>query len=209
MMTRSVLLSKCLQDVVVVYGQNGEMLRPEQGYPLRLLVPGWEGSINIKWLRRLKVVDQPYHTREETSKYTDLLPDGTARQFSFLMEAKSVITVPSGTQKLAEHGYYEIRGLAWSGRGRIARVEVSIDDGKSWAVAALQEPVLPMSHTRFCFPWVWNGKETVLSSRCIDETGASQPTRVAWQQARGTHSPHHYNAIQRWRVSADGEVYNF
>lgn len=211
MMTRSVPLEKCLDDVdgvMLAYGQNGEMLRPEQGYPLRLLVPGWEGNINIKWLRRLKLVDRPYQTREETSKYTDLLPDGTARQFSFVMEAKSVITFPSGTQQLPEPGYYEIRGVAWSGRGRIARVEVSVDAGGTWTEAELQQPVLSMSHTRFRLPWRWNGRETIVSSRCFDETGAGQPTREAWQQRRGVHSQYHYNAIQRWRITADGRVRN-
>ena len=208
MMTRSVPLEKCLDDVLVAYGQNGQMLRPEQGYPLRLLVPGWEGNINVKWLRRLKLVDQPYQTREETSKYTDLLPDGTARQFSFVMEAKSVITFPSGAQRLPAPGYYEIRGLAWSGRGRISQVEASVDDGKTWTEAELQKPILSMSHTRFRLPWRWSGQETVMSSRCFDETGADQPTREAWLQQRGEHSIYHYNAIQRWRITADGQVHN-
>ena len=208
MMTRSLPLEKCLDDVIVTYGQNGEMLRPEQGYPLRLLVPGWEGNINIKWLRRLKVVDQPYQTREETSKYTDLLPDGTARQFSFRMDAKSVITFPSGSQQLQGRGYYEIRGLAWSGRGRIARVEVSVDNGQTWTEAKLQQPILSMSHTRFCFPWKWNGQEAILASRCFDETGAGQPTLAEWQEKRGTHSIYHFNAIQRWKVASDGQVKN-
>ena len=211
MMTRSLPLEKCLDEVdgaIVAYGQNGEMLRPEQGYPLRLLVPGWEGNINIKWLRRLKLIDQPYQTREETSKYTDLLPDGTARQFSFVMEAKSVITFPSGTQQLPEPGYYEIRGLAWSGRGRITRVEVSVDNGKTWTEAELQQPVLSMSHTRFRLAWRWTGQETIVASRCFDETGAGQPTRDAWQQQRGVHSQYHYNAIQRWRITANGQVEN-
>jgi sulfane dehydrogenase subunit SoxC len=207
-MTRSLPLAKCLDDVIVAYGQNGEALQPAQGYPLRLVVPGWEGNISVKWLRRLKVVDQPYQTREETSKYTDLMPDGTARQFTFVMDAKSVITFPSGGQRLAEPGFYEIRGLAWSGRGRVQRVEVSVDDGFTWLETELQQPVLPKCHTRFCLPWRWDGKETVVQSRCVDETGYVQPTREALLKLRGTQSIYHYNAIQRWRISADGSVAN-
>jgi sulfane dehydrogenase subunit SoxC len=207
-MTRSIPLQKCLEDVIVAYGQNGEALRPEQGYPLRLVVPGWEGNISIKWLRRLKLVAQPYQTREETSKYTDLLPDGKARQFTFEMEAKSVITSPSGGQQLPGPGFHEIRGLAWSGRGRIIRAEVSVDDGVTWRTAELQPPVLPKCHTRFVFPWRWDGKETTLHSRCIDETGYIQPTREALVQLRGVQSIYHLNAIQSWRIAADGSVTN-
>lgn len=207
-MTRSIPVSKCVDDVMVAYAQNGEALRPEQGYPMRLIVPGWEGSINIKWLRRLKVVDKPYQTREETSKYTDLMPDGTARQFTFVMEVKSVITCPSGGHKLPGPGFYEIRGLAWSGRGRVERVEVSVDGGGTWDAAELQQPVLPLCHTRFRFPWIWNGEETMLQSRCIDETGYVQPTREALIRIRGVHSNYHFNAIQSWKVGADGNVSN-
>lgn len=207
-MTRSLPLDKCMEDVILAYAQNGEMLRPEQGYPLRLIVSGWEGSISIKWLRRLKVVEQPYQTREETSKYTDLMPDGTARQFTFVMEAKSVITFPSGGQTLPGPGFYEIRGLAWSGRGRVTHVEVSVDGGTNWAEARLQDPVLPMSHVRFYFPWRWDGKAVVIASRCVDETGYQQPRREALQAVRGVNSLYHYNGIQRWRISADGAVAN-
>jgi sulfane dehydrogenase subunit SoxC len=207
-MTRSLPLEKCMDDVIVAYGQNGEALQPAQGYPLRLVVPGWEGNISVKWLRRLKVVDQPYQTREETSKYTDLMPDGAARQFTFVMDAKSVITFPSGGQRLAEPGFYEIRGLAWSGRGRVRRVEVSIDNGLSWMEAELQPPVLSKCHTRFRLPWRWDGKETIVQSRCVDETGSVQPTREAHLKLRGTQSIYHYNAIQRWRIAADGSVFN-
>ena len=207
-MTRSVPLEKCLDDVIVAYGQNGEALQPAQGYPLRLVVPGWEGNICIKWLRRLKVVDQPYQTREETSKYTDLMPDGTARQFTYVMDAKSVITVPSGGQRLSGPGFYEIRGIAWSGHGRVQRVEVSTDNGVTWREATLQPPVLPKCHTRFHFSWRWDGSDTIIQSRCVDETGAIQPTREALLTLRGSHSIYHYNAIQRWRIATDGSVTN-
>lgn len=207
-MTRSVPLDKCLDDVLVAYAQNGEMLRPEQGYPLRLLVPGWEGNISVKWLRRLKVVDRPYQTREETSKYTDLMPDGSAKQFTFVMHAKSVITYPSGTHKLPGPGFYEIRGLAWSGRGRITRVEVSIDDGATWQECRLQGPVLDKCHTRFSCAWRWQGKATIIQSRCMDDSGYRQPTRTELQAAQGKLPSYHYNAIQRWRIDASGESSN-
>lgn len=207
-MTRSVPLDKCLDDVLVAYAQNGEMLRPEQGYPLRLLVPGWEGNISVKWLRRLKVVDRPYQTREETSKYTDLMPDGSAKQFTFVMHAKSVITYPSGTHKLLGPGFYEIRGLAWSGRGRITRVEVSTDDGATWQECRLQGPVLDKCHTRFSCDWRWRGEATIIQSRCMDDTGYRQPTRAALQATQGELPSYHYNAIQRWRIDAGGEVSN-
>jgi sulfane dehydrogenase subunit SoxC len=207
-MTRSVPLDKCLDDVLVAYAQNGEMLRPEQGYPLRLLVPGWEGNISVKWLRRLKVVDRPYQTREETSKYTDLMPDGSAKQFTFVMHAKSVITYPSGKHKLPGPGFYEIRGLAWSGRGRITRVEVSTDDGASWQECRLQGPVLDKCHTRFSCDWRWQGKATIIQSRCTDESGYRQSTRTELQAAQGKLPSYHYNAIQRWRIDASGEASN-
>jgi sulfane dehydrogenase subunit SoxC len=207
-MTRSLPLEKCRDDVIVAYAQNGEMLRPEQGYPLRLVVPGWEGNVSVKWLRRLKLVDAPYQTREETAKYTDLMPDGTARQFTFVMEAKSVITTPSAGQTLAGRGHYEIRGLAWSGRGRITRVDVTTDDGASWRPADLQHPILEKCHTRFRVPWRWDGNECVIASRCADQTGYVQPTREALVAVRGAHSIYHNNAIQRWRIDPHGIVRN-
>jgi len=207
-MTRSVPLDKALDDTLVAFAQNGEALRPAQGYPLRLLIPGWEGNISIKWLRRLRVVDRSYLTREETSKYTDLMPNGEARQYTFAMDAKSVITRPSGGQRLAGPGFQQISGLAWSGRGRVARVEVSTDGGRSWTAARLQDPVLPLAHTRFRLDWRWNGSETVLASRCIDETGDVQPTRAALIAVRGTRSSYHNNAIQGWRIARDGAVEN-
>lgn len=207
-LTRSIPLAKALSDTLVAYGQNGEALRPGQGYPLRLFVPGWEGNISVKWLRRIEVVDQPYMTREETSKYTDLLPDGRARQFTFMMEAKSVITQPSGGQRLAGPGYHQISGIAWSGRGRVERVEVSVDGGQSWRHAELQEPVLPHAHTRFQLDWLWEGSEVILQSRCVDETGYTQPTRDDLIAARGLQSFYHNNAIQSWKVATDGTVEN-
>ena len=205
-MARSVPIEKAWEDALVAYGQNGEPLRPEQGYPIRLLLPGWEGNASVKWLRQIKVVDAPLMTRDETSKYTDLLPDGRARQFTFMMEAKSVITRPSAGQKLPRAGFYEISGLAWSGQGAITRVEVSTDGGATWADATLQLPVLPKAHTRFTFPWQWNGAEATLAARCTDETGYVQPTRVELVEARGVNSNYHCNAVQAWKVNADGSV---
>lgn len=207
-MARSIPIEKALDDTLVVYAQNGEMLRPEQGYPLRLLVPGFEGNLSIKWLRRLKVGTQPWHTRDETSKYTDLMPDGTVRQFTFVMEAKSVITRPSGGHVLKAHGFHEISGLAWSGRGRVARVDVSTDGGRNWQRARLDEPILPKALTRFRLPWKWQGAPALLQSRAIDESGYVQPTREQLIAARGTNSEDHFNAIHTWRVDGNGEVTN-
>lgn len=207
-MTRSLPLAKCLDDVILAYAQNGEALRPEQGYPLRLLVPGWEGSISVKWLRRLKLTDTAYYTREETSKYTDLMPDGRAREFTFVMEAKSVITSPSPGRAPLVPGFHEIRGLAWSGRGTVTRVEVSVDGGRLWTDARLHGPVLPLCHTRFTLAWRWHGAATELASRCHDDSGYVQPTREALLAARGSRSFYHYNAVQRWRIDSDGGVHN-
>jgi sulfane dehydrogenase subunit SoxC len=207
-MSRSVPIEKCLDDALLAYAQNGERLRPEQGYPLRLFLPGYEGNTNVKWLRRLKLGDQPFQTREETSKYTDLMPDGTARQFTFVMEAKSVITFPSSGHLLREKGFYEISGIAWSGRGRIRRVDVSIDGGESWQEARLQEPILPKCLTRFRLSWTWDGSPAQLQSRAVDETGYVQPSRARLVDVRGLHSAYHYNAIQAWQVAPDGGVTN-
>jgi sulfane dehydrogenase subunit SoxC len=207
-MTRSVPMAKAMEDAMLVYGQNGEMLRPEQGYPLRLLLPGYEGNMSVKWLRRLKVGTVPFQTREETSKYTDLMPDGTARQFTFAMDAKSLITSPSGQQKLAEQGFHEISGIAWSGHGAITRVDVSTDGGRHWQAATLQGPTLSRAVTRFRFSWVWRGEEAVLQSRAVDESGYVQPTRAQLIAARGLNSNYHYNGIQSWKISANGEVSN-
>src|SRR5664279_402682 len=195
-MTRSIPIEKCLDDALVVYSQNGERLRPEQGYPIRLLAPGFEGNMNVKWLRRLKVTDAPVYSREETSKYTDLLPDGKAREFTFYMEAKSIITSPSGGQRISGPGFVEIRGIAWSGHGKIARVDVSVDGGNNWAEATLQEPILTRALTRFRHPWRWDGKPTVLESRAVDETGYVQPTFAQLLAQRGDNSFYHNNAVQ-------------
>jgi len=205
-MQRSIPLEKAMDDIIVAYGQNGEALRPEQGYPLRLVIPGWEGNTNVKWLRRIKVSDQPYMTRDETAKYTDLMPDGTARRFTFAMEAKSVVTFPSGGQKLARPGFYEITGLAWSGFGRIDRVEISTDGGSAWQDAELQEPRLSKALTRFRLPWRWDGREAIVQSRATDETGYVQPTHEALVAVRGANYEYHNNAIRPWKVMANGSV---
>ena len=207
-MTRSIPVDKGLDDALLVYAQNGEMLRPEQGYPLRLFLPGFEGNMSVKWLRRLKLGDAPFMTREETSKYTDLMPDGSARQFTFAMEAKSVIVRPSGGHTLQALGFVEIDGYAWSGRGRIRRVDVSVDGGRSWREAQLQEPILPKCLTAFRVPWRWDGAPAVLQSRAVDDTGYVQPARSALLAARGVDSYYHYNAIQSWSIGADGRVEN-
>jgi sulfane dehydrogenase subunit SoxC len=205
-MNVSLPLAKLLDDCIVALYQNGERLRPEHGYPMRLVVPGWEGVTNVKWLRRLQLADQPVMARNETAKYTELQPDGGARQFTFVMDAKSLITSPSHGQKLSGPDVYEIRGLAWSGRGRVAKVEVSGDGGKSWALAALQTPVLPRCLTRFRAAWKWDGKRAVLKSRATDETGCVQPERKLLVQQRGTNGYFHYNAIVAWEVDDDGDV---
>ena len=201
-LSRSVPIEKCFEDAMLVYGQNGEMLRPQQGYPLRLFLPGFEGNMNVKWLRRLKVRNAPFMTREETSKYTDSMPDGSARQFTFIMEAKSVITHPSPGFRLKDKGFYEISGLAWSGNGSIKQVDVSADGGKSWAPAALNGPNLPKAPVRFRAPWQWNGGPAVLQSRATDDTGMVQPTREQFAADRGLRGVYHYNAIASWAIDA-------
>jgi sulfane dehydrogenase subunit SoxC len=205
---RSIPVEKAMRDGLLAYAANGEALRPSQGYPLRLLLPGFEGNTNVKWLRRLKLGDRPWQTRQETSHYTDLMPDGTARQFTFVMEAKSVITSPSGGQRLPGPGFKEITGLAWSGRGRIERVDITVDGGQTWTAATLQEPVRPIAWTRFRLPWTWDGQPARLQSRAIDETGYVQPTLAQLTEARGVNSFYHFNAIQTWDIAADGEVSN-
>jgi sulfane dehydrogenase subunit SoxC len=207
-LTRSIPIAKCLDDAMLVYSQNGERLRPQQGYPLRLILPGFEGNMNIKWLRRLHVTSEPAYSREETSKYTDLMPDGTAREFTFYMEAKSIITRPSGGQRLPAKGFYEISGIAWSGRGKIKRVDVSIDNGRTWQEAQLQEPILTRALTRFRLPWNWDGEPTVIQSRATDETGYVQPTLAELLAVRGENYVYHNNAIWPWRIAADGRVSN-
>lgn len=206
LMTRSIPIEKAMDDAFIAYAQNGEALRPEQGFPFRLLLPGWEGNTNIKWLRRLELSDQPFMTREETSKYTDPLKNGTARQFSVTMDARSVITSPT-YPAVIEKGWQEVRGLAWSGRGKIVRVEVSTDGGRHWQPAHLQGPVLAKAHTRFTFPWKWVGGGAELMSRAEDETGYIQPSRQQLLTSRGPGSvPYHLNPILSWLVQSDGHV---
>jgi sulfane dehydrogenase subunit SoxC len=207
-LSRSVPIEKCFEDAMLVYGQNGEMLRPQQGYPLRLFLPGFEGNMNVKWLRRLKVGNAPFMTREETSKYTDSMPDGSARQFTFIMEAKSVITHPSPGFQLKDKGFYEISGLAWSGMGQIRRVDVSVDGGRNWREAQLQQPILNRAAVRFRLPWMWDGGEAILQSRAMDSSGYVQPTRSQLVAQRGYASQYHYNAIQSWKVGSSGELTN-
>jgi len=207
-LTRTVSMQMALDDALVCYGQNGEMLRPEQGYPLRLLVPGVQGVSSVKWLRRIEVGDQLWNTREESLHYIDLMPGGIARQYTWIQEAKSVITSPSGGQVLLDRGYHEITGLAWSGRGKVRRVDVSTDGGRNWRTARLQEPVQSKALTRFRIDWTWNGAPALLQSRVIDETGFVQPKLRQLRAVRGTRSIYHNNAIQTWRVDATGEVSN-
>jgi sulfane dehydrogenase subunit SoxC len=207
-LTRTIPMDFALHDVVVVYGQNGEMLRPENGYPLRLLVPGVQGVSSVKWLRRIEIGDQPWNTREESLHYVDMLPGGKHRQYSWIQEAKSVITAPSGGQVLLDRGFHEITGLAWSGRGKVRRVDVSTDGGRNWRTARLQAPILPKALTRFRIDWTWDGGPALLQSRVIDETGYVQPTYRQLREVRGTRSIYHNNAIQTWRVDPSGDVGN-
>jgi len=195
-------------EVLVAYGQNGEMLRPENGYPLRLIVPGVQGISWVKWLRRIEVGDKPYGTREETLAYVDLLPDGTHRQYTAINECKSVITSPSGGQSLLSKGFFNVTGLAWSGRGKIKQVDVSFDGGRNWKTARLDKLVLDKALTRFNIDWVWTGQPAILQSRAIDETGYVQPAYRQLREVRGSQSIYHNNAIQSWEVLPSGEVNN-
>jgi sulfane dehydrogenase subunit SoxC len=205
-MNVSLPLAKLMEDCIVALYQNGERIRPENGYPLRLVVPGWEGVVNVKWLRRLQLTDQPVMARNETAKYTELIPSGKARMFTFVIDAKSLITSPSGGQKMRGPGIYEIRGLAWTGRGKVTKVEVSADGGTSWAEAMLQEPVLSRCFTRFRAPWNWDGKPAILKSRATDETGYVQPERDVLVKERGRNGYFHYNAILSWGIDEEGAV---
>jgi len=205
LMTRSIPIRDILDEAMIAYAQNGEGLRPEQGYPARLLLPGMEGNASVKWLHRLELADQPFMTREETSKYTDPLADGSTRQFSFVIDARSVITSPSYPHTV-QPGWFEIRGIAWSGRGRIQKVEVSTNGGRTWAAAELQAPVLPKAHTRFRLLWRWDGTATEIVSRAIDETGYVQPEWKALQTVRGRRTRYHLNPVTGWRIGADGRV---
>lgn len=208
MMSRSIPMNKALDDAMLVLYQNGEKLRPENGYPLRLLLPGWEGNMSVKWLRRLEITYQPAMTRDETSKYTDLGSNGRAALFTFPMGVKSVITSPSGGQQINDRGSYQISGLAWSGSGRIRRVEISADGGRSWAEALLEEPVQDRHLTRFRAALNWQGQPATLLSRATDDIGSVQPTRSAVVAGRAAGAFYHVNAIQAWQITTSGAVRN-
>jgi sulfane dehydrogenase subunit SoxC len=207
-MSRSIPLAKAMDDALVCLYQNGERVRPSNGYPVRLLLPGFEGNTNVKWLRRLKLTTAPAMTKDETSKYTILLKDEKAWQFVFPIEVKSLITRPAPGLTIKGPGFYEISGLAWSGNGSIRRVDVSADGGKSWAQAALQGPILPKAPVRFRAAWQWNGGPAVLQSRAVDSTGMVQPTRAQFIAARGLRGLFHYNAVASWRIDEKGEASN-
>ena len=204
---RSIPVAKGMDDAMLAYAQNGEPVRTGNGYPVRLLLPGYEGNMCIKWIHRIKLTDGPVMARDETAKYTDPLPDGKARQFSFVMDAMSIITSPSYPERLTGAGWYPISGLAWSGRGKIERVDVSADGGKSWVAAELQGPVHTKAHTRFQLMWEWNGRDAVLMSRAIDETGYVQPTLAEFEKVRGPGTDFHFNAIKPWKLQADGRLF--
>ena len=207
-MSRSIPLAKAMDDAIICLYQNGERIRPENGYPVRLLVPGFSGNMNVKWLRRIKLVDAPVMAKDETSKYTILLADGKSWQFVFPLEVKSIITRPSPGLTLKGPGFYEISGMAWSGNGKIRSVEVSADGGKSWAQAALQDPILSKAVTRFRMAWNWSGGPAILQSRATDETGMVQPTRAALIAERGARGQYHVNCIQSWAISDKREAAN-
>jgi sulfane dehydrogenase subunit SoxC len=207
-MTRTIPIDIALDDVLVAYGMNGEMLRPENGYPLRLVVPGVQGVSWVKWLRRIEVGDMPYATKDETLHYVDLMPDGQQRQYTSIQECKSVITSPSGGQTLVDRGFFNITGLAWSGRSKIKRVDVSVDGGRNWRTARLETPVLSKCLTRFNIDWRWDGTPAILQSRAIDDTGYVQPKLAQLRTVRGVKSIYHNNAIQSWQVGINGEVGN-
>ena len=206
-LSRSVPVEKGLDDAMIAVAFNGEPLRPANGYPARLLLPGYEGNANIKWLRRIELVDSPGMFRDETSKYTDPLANGTARQFSLVMDAKSIITAPAHPARLTPNVWTQITGIAWTGRGKIVRVDVSTDGGANWLIADLQEPVLSLAHARFRLPWKWDGKRAVLMSRAVDETGAMQPTLAEFRTKRGAGTDYHFSYIRAWIVEPDGAVF--
>jgi sulfane dehydrogenase subunit SoxC len=199
-------MAKAMDDAMLALFQNGERLRPENGYPLRLFLPGWEGNMSVKWLRRLKVVPAPIMTKDETSKYSDLQADGRSLMFTFPMNVKSVITRPSHGMTLSAPGLYQISGLAWSGNGTITKVDVSTDGGRTWTGAPLGAPVLPRALTRFRLPWRWDGGAAVLKSRAADDAGATQPERDTFIAEHGGNVIYHYHAIQAWSVAPSGEV---
>lgn len=208
-MNRSIPMEKALDDCLIAFKMNGEALRPEQGYPLRLVVPGWEGNMWVKWIRRIEVGDEPWHAREETSKYTDLLANGVARRFTWEMDAKSVITNPSPQAPIIHgKGWTVITGVAWSGRGTIPRVDVTIDGGKNWHQARMSGPSLNKSMHRFYYEFEWDGKPLLLQSRAHDNTGYVQPTKNELRAIRGENSIYHNNSIQTWYVNENGEAEN-
>ncbi len=208
-MTRTIALEQVLSgEVLVAYGQNGEMLRPENGYPLRLVVPGVQGVSWVKYLRRIELGDKPYATKDEAIHYMDLMPDGRHRQYTSIQECKSVVTTPSGGQVLLDKGFFNITGLAWSGRGKVRRVDVSVDGGRNWRTARLETPVLSKCLTRFNLDWVWDGKPAIIQSRAMDDTGYVQPSYRQLRSVRGTRSIYHNNAVQSWLVAENGEVKN-
>jgi len=207
-MTRTIAIDRALDDVMVAWAMNGEMLRPENGYPLRLVAPGMQGVSWVKWLRRIKVGDQPFGAKDEVLHYVDLMPDGKLRQYASIQECKSVITSPSGGQTLLDKGSYNVTGLAWSGRGRVKRVDVSFDGGRNWRTARIEPPVLSKCLVRFNIAWQWDGGPAILQSRAIDDTGYVQPKINQLREVRGTRSVYHNNAIQSWKVDPSGEVTN-
>ncbi len=207
-MTRTIAIDRALDDVMVAWAMNGEMLRPENGYPLRLVAPGMQGVSWVKWLRRIKVGDQPFGAKDEVLHYVDLMPDGKLRQYASIQECKSVITSPSGGQTLLDKGSYNVTGLAWSGRGRVKRVDVSFDGGRNWRTARIEPPVLSKCLVRFNIAWQWDGGPAILQSRAIDDTGYVQPKINQLRAVRGTRSVYHNNAIQSWKVDPSGEVTN-
>ncbi|HEX2449783.1 MAG TPA: sulfite dehydrogenase [Gemmatimonadales bacterium] len=205
-LSRSVPLAKMQDDALLVYAQNGEALRPAAGYPVRLLLPGWEGNACVKWIRRLELIAQPNMSRDETSRYTDPLPNDTARRFSFVMDVKSTLTHPTYPAVLAGAGWTELRGIAWSGRGKITRVDLSTDGGRTWSEAELQQPVLDKAHVRFTRMWKWDGRRAVVMSRATDETGATQPTLEQFRTRRGAGTDYHFNYIRAGVVEPDGRI---
>jgi sulfane dehydrogenase subunit SoxC len=205
-MSRSVPMAKAMDDAILALFQNGERLRPENGYPVRLFLPGWEGNMSVKWLRRLKVVSAPVMTKDETSRYTDLQADGKSLMFTYPMEVKSVITRPSHGMTLPGARLHQVSGIAWSGNGTIRNVEVSTDGGKTWTTAPLVAPVLPRALTRFRLPWKWDGSAAVLKSRATDDTGAVQPEREKFIADHGSNAVFHFHGIQAWSVATNGEV---
>lgn len=205
-LTRSIPIDKALKDTMIAIYQNGERLRPGQGYPMRVLNPGLEGNTSVKWVRSLYVTDKPVMSRFETSKYTDKMHDGKSLQFSLEMDVKSMITRPSNALSLQKQGLYEITGLAWSGKGKIAKVEVSADGGKTWAEAVIEGPVHSIMLTRFRIPWMWDGSPAILQSRAIDEFGRVQPSRKELLNARGKKAYYHFHAIHSWAVDSQGDI---